>query len=298
MNEQPREVLLKRLEGLEQMPSIPVVLGPILRYLEQPVDRLEIQQVVDLICQDKSLAAQCLRMANSPLFGRAQNVDSVRGAVVSLGMQRMRDIALSCSVLKITPTGPTAIDPIIFWEHSMGVALVSRRFAARIGFKDTSKAYLAGLLHDIGIIVNLWILPAEFQAAMDMACNQRIPLYEAERAVLGVTHSESGRVLAEKWALAPDIASVLTWHHETPQATTARGLVALVSLSDLLCRMGGLGHGMIEEREVDFVEQPAFAVLLEECPALQTFDWARFTFEQEGYLDEVHRLVSLLYRPQ
>src|SRR5258708_7286431 len=173
MNDQPKEVLLKRLEGLEQMPSIPVVLGPILRYLEQPVDHMDMQEVVDLISQDKSLAAQCLRMANSPLFGRSQNIDNVRGAVFSLGLQRMRDIALSCSVLKITPTGPTAIDPTIFWEHSMGCALVSRRFAARIGFKDAGKVYLAGLLHAIGIIVNLWILPKEFHAAMDLPCSQR-----------------------------------------------------------------------------------------------------------------------------
>ena len=298
MNDQPREILLQRLEGLEQMPSIPVVLGPILRYLEQPVEQMDLREVVDLISQDKSLAAQCLHMANSPLFGRTKDIASVRGAVVALGMQRMRDIALSCSVLKITPSGPTAIDPTIFWEHSMGCALLSRRFATRIGFKDTGKVYLAGLLHDIGVIVNLWILPKEFQAAMDLACSKRTPLFEAEKIIMGLTHCDSGRLLAEKWGLPPDITSVVTWHHDADKATCARALVALASLSDLLCRMGGLGHGVVEEREVDFLAHPAFAVLLEECPALQTFDWARFTFEQEGYLDEVHHLVSLLYRPQ
>ena len=65
MSDQPREALLKRLEGMEQMPTIPIVLAPLLRYLEQPLDQLEVQQVVDLISQDKSLAAQCLHMANS-----------------------------------------------------------------------------------------------------------------------------------------------------------------------------------------------------------------------------------------
>jgi hypothetical protein len=62
--------------------------------------------------------------------------------------------------------------------------------------------------------------------------------------------------------------------------------------------MGGLGHGSVEEREVDFLEESGFAILGEECPSLRTFDWARFTFELETYLDEVHRLVSLLYRPK
>ena len=95
MSQQPRKILRKRLEGLEQMPTIPVVLAPLLKYLEQPLDQLDVQRVVDLISQDKSLAAQCLRMANSPAFGRWQTVDSIRNAVVALGLQRMRDIALS-----------------------------------------------------------------------------------------------------------------------------------------------------------------------------------------------------------
>jgi hypothetical protein len=75
-------------------------------------------------------------------------------------------------------------------------------------------------------------------------------------------------------------------------------LLALVSLSDLLCRMEGIGHGYAEERQINFIEEPAFALLLKECPALQTFDWARFTFELGAYLDEVNRLVNVLYRPQ
>jgi hypothetical protein len=74
-----------------------------------------------------------------------------------------------------------------------------------------------------------------------------------------------------------------------------RDLVALVSLSDLLCRMSGLGHGYVEQRQVNFTEEPAFAVLLEECPPLRTLDWARFTFELESFMEEVHRLVAVLF---
>src|SRR5579862_897346 len=112
MSSQPKEMLLKKLEGLERMPSIPVVLAPLLNYLEQPIEQLDIQRVVDLISQDKSLAAQCLHMANSPLYGRYSEVASVRDAVVALGMHRMRDIAVSCSVLKLFPGDQNEIDPI------------------------------------------------------------------------------------------------------------------------------------------------------------------------------------------
>lgn len=292
------EQLLQRLEKLDEMPTIPVVLAPLLRYLEQPLDTLEVQQVVDLISQDKSLAAQCLHLANSPLYGRWQKVDSVRSAVVALGLQRMRDIAVSCSVLKLVPRGKTQLDPMVFWEHSLGCALVARQFARRIGFADPGKAYLAGLLHDIGIVAELSVLPGEFQQAFELAAAKGIPLDEAETSTLGFNHCDAGRIVAQSWHLSSDLLLVLGDHHDPQSAQQNRDLVALVSLSDLLCRVCGLGHGYIEERQVNFLEEPGFALLLAECPSLQGFDWARFTFELEAYMEEVRRLVSVLYGGQ
>jgi HD-like signal output (HDOD) protein len=208
----------------------------------------------------------------------------------------MRDVAMSCSVLKLLPRDTAGFDPIVFWEHSLGCALVCRQFARKIGFSEPGKAYLAGLLHDIGIIAHLWVAPAEFRATMERASAEHIPLHEAEQAVLGITHAESGRIVAERWHFTPDLVQVVASHHDAAKATSERPLVALVSLSDLLCRMGGLGYGYTEDRQVNFLEEPGFAILEKECAKLDSFDWARFTFELEAYLDEVHQLVNLPYR--
>jgi HD-like signal output (HDOD) protein len=288
--------LRQRLENLDEMPTIPVVLAPLLRYLNQPLDTLEVQQVVDLISQDKSLAAQCLQMVNSPLYGRWQVVDNIRNAVIALGMQRMRDIAVSCSVLKLMPSGKTKVNPTAFWEHSLGCALVCRQFARRIGFPDPAKAYLGGLLHDIGVVALLSVLPTEFQNAFELARAQGIALHQAEMKTLGLTHCDAGKIVAERWHFTADLVSVVSCHHDPATASTDRDLVALVSLSDLLCRMSGLGYGYLEECQVSFTDEPGFALLIDECPSLKTFDWARFTFELEAYMEEVHRLVGALYR--
>jgi hypothetical protein len=96
--------------------------------------------------------------------------------------------------------------------------------------------------------------------------------------------------------MPPDLIQVITWHHDVAQATDHRALVALVALSDLLCRMSGIGYGFPEDRQIDFREEPAFQLLLETCPDLQKLDWERFTFEMEAYLAEVQRLVNLVYR--
>jgi HD-like signal output (HDOD) protein len=286
----------EKLRNVDQIPSIPAVVMPLLRYLDQPVDRLEMQKVVDLISQDKSLAAQVLHIANSPLFGRYQAVDSVRGAVVALGLRRMRDITMSCSMLNLVPADVCGLDPVTLWEHSLACALVCRRFAQKIGSGDAEKAYLAGLLHDLGILVNMWLLPKEFACVVGEARSRQIALLQAEQEVLGVTHCDTGQLVADRWQLGADISQVIRHHHAAENSDSYRSLVALVNLSDLLCRVSDLGYGHIEACEVNFLEQRAFQVLLQDCPSLEQFDWARFTFELEDYVVEVRNLVRTLYR--
>jgi HD-like signal output (HDOD) protein len=291
-----KAVLLSRIEGLQQIPTIPAVLTPLLRYLEQPMESLDVQKVTDMIAQDKSLAGQCLQMANSPLFGRWQKIESLKGAVVGLGFQRVSDIVMSCGVLNLTPTESGGLDPVVFWEHSLGCALVCRHFARKISYPDPGKAYLAGLLHDLGIIVNLWTLPDEFRTAFNLARAQGIPLFEAERSVLGFTHCESGRLLANRWELSSDLCEVVSLHHTSGDSHEHSALVAVVEISDLLCRMSGLNHGYVENRQVNLLEQPGFALLSQQFQSLKDFDWARLTFELDSYLDEVHALVRAIYR--
>lgn len=291
-----KQALLQRLDGLRQIPTIPVVLAPLLRYLEQPIEQLDVQKVTDMIAQDKSLAAQCLQMANSPLFGRWQKVESLRAAIVSLGFHHVSDIAMSCSVLNMLPGDKGSLNPVVFWEHSLGCALVCRMLARKINLPDPGKAYLAGLLHDLGIIVNLWVLPQEFRTAFELAKQEGIPLHEAEQRSMGFTHSDSGRLLAENWGLAPDLIEVVAYHHAPEESPQQFGLVALVHIADLLCRMSGLNYGYVEERQVNLFEDTGFTLLARNSPELTGFDWARLTFELDSYMDEVHSLVHAIYR--
>ncbi len=292
-----KTALLSRIEGLHQIPTIPAVLQPLLRYLELPAEQLDVVKITGMIAQDKALAAQCLQMANSPLFGKWQKVDSLKAAIVSLGVHRVSDIAMSCGLLNMLPRDLGGINPVVFWEHSLGCALVCRHFARKISYPDPGKAYLAGLLHDLGIVVNLWVLRKEFCAAFDFARSEGIPLHEAEEAFLGFTHCESGRLLADQWELSSDLGEAVSLHHSAYESCEHAGLVALVELSDLLCRMSGLHYGYFEKREVNLLTQAGFAVLSKRFPNLKDLDWARLTFELESYMDEVHALVHAVYRP-
>jgi HD-like signal output (HDOD) protein len=289
------DALRKRIRRLDNIPTLPAILFPLLRYLEQPIESIQVQKISDLISHDKALTAQCLHLANSPLYGHFRRIESIRGAVMTLGIARVRDIAASCCILKLLPS-QSIIDPLVFWEHSLGCALVSRRLARRIGFRECDEAYLTGLLHDIGIIAMLLIMPDEFRRVAELATAQRIPLVEVERQVIGITHNVAGELLAEEWGMSSRVMEVVRRHHEPISEVLYPGLVSLVNLTDLLCRSCGLGYGYEEMQAVNFAAEPGWAILGNECPALRTFGWERFARELGDYVKEVKRLVSVLFR--
>ena len=289
-----KQELLHRLQSARQLPTLPAVLMPLLKYLERPFDSQDMHQIVNLISQDESLAARCLQIANSPLYGSAREIDSVQAAVVTLGLERIHQIAISCTVLKLLPSRGD-LSPSSFWAHSLGCALVAHEFAGRIGFPDGAKAYAAGLLHDLGIVALLATVPADFIHALGLARSKGIALHEAEQAILGVDHGQAGAMVAQHWQLPPALCEAIRFHHDPEQASANPLLVALVAFSDQLCRLSGIGYGYTETRQTVFSEEPAYFSLANHYKALRHFDLARFTFEIEDMLDEVRLVVSSIY---
>ncbi len=289
------EAIRERVQQIETMPAIPAVFLPLLKLLSGSEEDLELNEVVRLVSYDHTIAAQCLRMAASPLFGLAQPPKSIKGAVISLGLRRVETILLTCCLGQAFPAKNWVLDPAISWRHSLGCAMVCRKFSEKLASADAEKAYMAGLLHDVGFMVNCLAFPKEFAAAMKRACQEEIPLGEAEHATMGFTHCETGRALAEKWKLDDDVIEVIANHHTVEHSQKAQPLVALVHLSDLLCRMRGLGYGYYERQKVDLISDPAWAILLREHRDLEGVDLVRFTFELDEAVAEIQTLVSTIF---
>ena len=286
-----------RVQGIETTPSIPTVFQPLLKLLNAPPESVRLDEVVKLVSYDNTIAAQCLRVARSPLFGTAKAPATIKEAVVALGLRRVETILLTCCVGQAFPAKEWVIDPTIFWRHSLGCAMVCRKFSEKLSNVDKDKAYIAGLLHDIGFLVNSIAFAKEFAAAVALACQEQLPLDQAEQISMGFTHCESGRALAEKWCLGDDIAQVVAHHHAIEQCESSQPLVALVHLSDLLCRVRGLGYGYYESHKVDLLHNPAWDVLQKEHRELEGIDLARFTFELDEAVGEIYELVSTIFGP-
>lgn len=271
---------------------MPSVLNSLTEHFSQDPARINIHRVVELISYDKSLAAQCLRMANSALFHRYSEIHSVNDAVMALGLGRVRDIVYSCSLPQLFIGNKQGMAPATFWRHALGTALISQHLGQRLAVACQDKLYLAGLLHDIGILVNALLFPPEFAEILRTASSSETPLCEVEQEVLGFSHCESGRILADIWKLPPSISAVIEFHHFPPTEGDDVELTAIVYLADLLCRLRGLGYGYYEAREFDLGSQAPWRTLAERYPAAAQMDMARFTFELDAHCVEVQELVD------
>lgn len=297
MNPETSKTLQRRVSELGTLPVMPSILRSLGTCLSASAGELDIPRIVELISYDKSLAAQCLRVANSAMFSGRARVQSVRQAVLALGMQRVRDIAYSCSLPQIFAGGAQhGMEQATFWRHALGTALVSQHLGELLMVSDIEKLYLAGLLHDIGILVNSLLYTANFQRVLEQAEASEAPLCEVEQEILGFTHCESGRVLADIWKLPADISDTIEFHHHPSAADPDGEVTCVVYLADVLCGLRGLGYGYYEAREFDLAAEIPWQALRKRHPdAAAGLDVARFTFELDQYGMEVQTMVDSIF---
>jgi putative nucleotidyltransferase with HDIG domain len=291
------EEIRPKIRALDSIPTLPTIVQPLISILRTPAEEVNVERVVELVSYDSSIAAQCLRMANSPLFGR-HNTETVRSAILALGLKRIEAIVLGCCLNRIVRPDKWALDAVTFWRHALGCALVSSRIARLIGYPDPEKAYLAGLLHDVGILVNSLVCTEQFRDCLESAREDHIALHCCEDKRLGFTHCQTGKILAEHWKFSADLTAVIEHHHNAASAPVAASLVSLVYLGDMLCRLRDLGYGYYEAISVDLAGEGAWATLVEQFPALANMDLARLTMDIDGAMEEIAVLVDEVFKPQ
>ncbi len=290
--------LMRALNGkddlLASIPAMSAILRELMDELNQPADQVNLLQLAELISRDESLAAQCLRMANSPLFGRGPATDSLRGAVRTLGLARIADIAISCGLMRIVPKFEKALDPVVFWQHSLASAIMARKLARAVGFGDPEKAYLGGLLHDLGYIVNLVLFSEQTAAAIEKASQEGLFMGDVEYSQLGFTHCQTGEILARKWNLPETLIEVILCHHDVSTAELNPALTAIVALADRLSRASNLGLGFIEAGLDPVQSELEWSILIKHCPLAIDMRWTDFVKDSESYIEEIRSLVAAI----
>jgi len=238
--EQSQEARVRALlaEGIPTLPAYVFELSTLLSSV--PVD---LRRVCRVIRTDPSLTAQVIRLCNSVMLGLRGRVSHIEHAVILLGTERLRTLVLTCSLVQQIGNFLSAADLQSFWQHSLLTATLSERCAICLRYLETEQAYLAGLLHDLGVLPLLLLSATAREAKLTPAVVPWGESVELERQHCGVDHCLVGKCIGRSWNFAPEIIEVLENHHQPQQAKHDRTLVEMVVAADLVCQMHGVRVG-------------------------------------------------------
>ncbi|RNC72260.1 MAG: HDOD domain-containing protein [Desulfuromonadales bacterium] len=282
------------IKGMADLPTIPAVATKVLSLLDQP--DVDVDQVAELILSDQVMAARVLKMVNSPLYRPSHEITSLKGALVYLGLRHIREFILTCSFISGFEgrDGVLGIKP--FWEHSFGVGIVAKIIAEKVGYHDAEKAYIGGIIHDIGEVFLSYYLKDEFQAIVDSIKDKPLKLVDAEEAALGTTHSEIGLCIAREWHFPEDYCEVIACHHNPQEAKNAPRLTAIVNLADLFCTVRELDYGGKDWASFSLADEPAWEMVQGAGAKLANFDVERFCYELDDRVEEIQELVRNIFK--
>lgn len=234
------------LERGIKLPPLPASGLELMNILRQPSDAINVQGVAALVENDPTLAANLLRVANSPAYGTVRTVNRVSQAIMVLGLDETIQMLNYYLMRKLFPRVPALphFDPQQFWLHAWGCAMAARHLGQPqyLVHCIPGELYLAGLLHDIGKIMMAIYLTDEFGQCLALAHESQRPLHEVEQEQLGTNHAELGGLLLDAWNLPQPILAAVGGHHN-PSAIPAaeRELVSLIELANTLAHEAAIG---------------------------------------------------------
>lgn len=215
MSDQKYAVAIKGY--IDKMPSLPTSVTKVLEICNDPkASPADLNQIISV---DPVLMGKVMKLINSAYYGLNQEITSLVRAIIMLGINTVKNLALSTAVLGNLGDSSNAdgLNMEGFWQHSLCVGVTSKLIAIqrKIDRKEHEEYFMAGLLHDIGKIPLNNRLARIYVEMLSSSDTEGLPLYVAETQQLGMNHAEVGTIIAENWKLSDEIGDVVGHHHST-----------------------------------------------------------------------------------
>lgn len=246
-------IALDAIQEISHIATLPEVTVKIIQLVEDPDSTA--QDLNKIITNDPALGVRILKVVNSAFYGLPGQIASINRAIVLLGLNAVKNIAIAASLARLFRGGQICpgFDAKDLWTHSVAVATATKQLGDRSRLELPDEAFLAGLIHDVGIMVEIQTCRAKFVEAFDQfQANEQLSLRQAEQQVLGANHEHFGAALCKAWKLPDSLTYVTGFHHRPLDlAPQHRTLACLVHIADIVAARAKVGLSVsVDTREV------------------------------------------------
>ncbi|MCB9206101.1 MAG: HDOD domain-containing protein [Ignavibacteriales bacterium] len=240
------------LSNVYNLPAMSATMLEVSKLLDDPTTNTA--SLSKIIGKDQGLSTKILSIANSPLYGLTRKVSTIDFAILIIGYQDIKNIVVALTMVdSFRNKSDQYFDQNSFWMHSMLCGTACKRVAEDLGFRIGSEAFVAGLLHDLGIPVMHKFFKNEFEEIVKEFSEVEGNILDVERKHLGLDHQEIGNFLTNKWSLPEHLSTAILNHHKPSEAPEKDVLTALVHLVDFMTQKLEVG-GYSLDKGIEFDE--------------------------------------------
>ncbi|MDH5393929.1 MAG: HDOD domain-containing protein [Gammaproteobacteria bacterium] len=275
------------ISDISELVTLPEICLKVTKMVEEPDTTAD--DIGKVISQDPSLTLKVLKLSNSAMYGFEHRVDTVSRAITLIGTRQVRDLVLAASAFEtfkgIDNSLMTMAD---FWYHSILCGLAANQLTKYCGLRNADGLFVAGLLHDIGQLIEFNQLPEQSQQAilLTMEGPEECEMYQAEELLMGFNHMDVGQMIAENWQLPAYMKYCIGYHHLPASAPDFKQQVSIIHIANTIAVLAELN-----------TDDPELAPAVEDYAWQQTgLDATVFPAVIESILkdyDEVEKLLNL-----
>jgi HD-like signal output (HDOD) protein len=238
-----RDAIRNAVRKISTIATLPEVVAQIVATVEDP--KSSAAQLHKIVSHDPALVTRILKVVNSAFYGLPGQINSIERAIVMLGLNAVKNIAVAASLGQLFRgvklcEGYTARD---LWTHCIAVAVTARDLAKQMRWSIADEAFLAGMVHDVGLLIEMQLAPEKLARVCEIAKTSAQSFSSIERDKIGMDHEMVGEALAEMWKFPKACQIVAGNHHSGKTASEDhRKLLTLIHIADILvCATPGTG---------------------------------------------------------
>ncbi|MEX0654712.1 MAG: GGDEF domain-containing protein [Phycisphaeraceae bacterium] len=210
--------LMERLLQSPRLPSLPAIALEVINLVQQP--DVNIKQIAQTIQHDPALATRILKTVNSSFYGQSHAISTVSHALVVLGLNSVKTLALGFSLANnLKHSGGDDFDHMAFWKRSLYSATAARALAREVSLVHHEETFLGGLLQNLGMLAMNQVLGEDYTRLLIDVGDEHHRLAPLEQDAFDLDHAQVGEALAQRWHLPPLLTTAIR-EHETPDSVT------------------------------------------------------------------------------